>query len=532
MKVLLPGQVARFYYVGRTMFNDEERSWMTGIPVSGHYVDVDDYFVQKTRGKAVNDVIHAKLCSYDGRKSKTAYCGWGEYRYADYLEASLDKRRTGFQGVEFFLEPGQNEQQCNGYYYNVTVTWTQSHLLLSTYWIPEVSVQIEVAPEKFEGKVFRSILAICRTRTIWDWDHPYWPRIVYDDTPTNTMMIGPVLEVFKELENAARTPDRFDSYESANRFAFMKLRKALRSCDVSHIMNEARRCGYEYNYHSIVTMDDWQRPPRNLRQCFLFHEPDMLDRSPYTPLVGYDPNLSFYWKEYLLQHAVRAACDNLPRLNDNSIQNILELASFMKSLIVDHKVEIPDSLSSAWLAYRYSFNTTKMDLEEALKFVKQNVDLDGWERSLRAHGSCRKHLYDTNVVATCSFQIAPKNLSILKRIWRALDTYGLTPDFYVVWDSIPYSFIVDWFIPVGDMLSTKDVSTMQLSGEYYEITNVSYSLKYIRRYHDGDVSCYARWAGSLPSGLNPLYWFDVNSPSDTTIVQRVIDAGSLFIGKV
>lgn len=529
MKVLLPGQVARFYYVSPTMYNGENRRWMTGIPVSGYYVDTDDYFVQKTRGKAVNDVIHAKLCSYDGRKSMTAYCGWGEYRYSDYLEPSLDGSTKAIRGVEFFLNPGQDEHQCNGYYYEISVSWTQRRMLLSTYWIPEVAVHIEVAPETFEGKSFRSTLAVCRSRSVWE--RPYYTHIIYDDKPTNTMMIGPVIEVFKELERAANTSDRFDSYESANRFAFMKLREALRSCDVSHIMNEARRCGYQGKNRSIVAVDDWQRPPRNLRQCFLFHEPDMLDRSPYTPLVGYDPNLSFYWKEYLLQHAVRAACDNLPRLNDNSIQNILELVSFIKSLVVDHKVEIPDSLSSAWLAYRYSFNTTKMDLEEALKFVKQNVDLDGWERSLRAHGSCRKTLYDTDVVATCSFQIAPKNLSILKRIWRALDTYGLTPDFYTVWDSIPYSFIVDWFLPVGDMLSTKDVSTMRLSGEYYEITNVSYSLKYIRRYTDGDVSCYARWAGSLPSDLNPLYWFDANSPSDATITQRVLDAGSLFIGK-
>lgn len=530
MKVLLPGQLALFYGVNSSYFNGEKRGWLTGVPVTGRYIDVPDYFVQKTRGKPVNDVIHAKLCSYDGRKATTAYCGYGARRYAEYLEPDLEGSTKAVRGVEYFLDAEQETVQCNGYFYTITATWTKHRLLQSTYWVPSTfQVLIEVAPEVINGRSFRSILATCRCKTV---TKNHVTRITYDDSPRNSVMIGPILGLYRTLENAANTPNRFSSYASANRFALSMAVNALRSCDVSHIISEVRRCGYAYNNHDIITMDDWQRPSSNLKQCFLFHEPDTFDRSPYKPLVGFDPNQSYYWREYMLQHAVRDACDNLPKLNDNSIQNILELTSFIKALVVDKKVEIPNNLQSAWLAYRYSFKTTKMDLEEALQFMKRNVDLGGWEQSLRAHGTCRKNLYDTDIVATCSFQITPKHLSTLKEIWRALDTYGLTPDFYVVWDSIPYSFIVDWFLPVGDMLSTKDVSTMRLSGEYYEITNVSYSLKYIRRFGDGDVSCYARWAGSLPSDLNPLYWFDCNTPSDTTLVQRVLDAGSLFVGKV
>lgn len=529
MKILLPGQVAQFYAVSPTLLNGEQRRWMTGVPVTGRYIDVDDYFVQRTRGNPVNDVIHAKLCSYDGRKATTAYCGWGDYRFAEYLEPDLNGSTKAVRGVEYFLDEDQETVQCNGYYYLITAKWSKFRFMTSTYWVCRLQVNIEVAPEIITGDSFRDILAICRCNAV---TKHYVTRITYDDSPKNSVMIGPMLSLFQDLERAANTPNMFDSYESANKYALTRAVSALRSCDVSHIINEVRRCGSAYNTKRIVTMDDWQRPFQDLRQCFLFHEPDTLDRSPYKPLIGFDPNESYYWKQYLLQHAVREACDNLPKLNDNSIQNIMGLVGFIKALVVDHKVEIPKNLQSAWLAYRYTYKTTKMDLEEALEFVKRNVDLGGWEQSLRAHGKCHKFIYDTDVVATCSFQITPKHLSVLKKIWRALDTYGLTPDFYVVWDSIPYSFIVDWFLPVGDMLSTKDVSTMRLSGEYYEITNVSYSLKYIRRYRDGDVSCYARWAGSLPSDLNPLYWFDYNTPSDTTLVQRILDAGSLFVGKL
>lgn len=531
MKVLLPGQVATFYYCSPTLMNGEKRQWMTGLPVRGQYVDIPDYFVQRTRGKPVNDVIHAKLCSYDGRKSSVAYCGWGGYRYAEYLESDLAKDNAAIRGVEYTAPTDPKEFHCEGYYYCVTVRWNRCQIYPTVvYWVPEIQVTLYTPPENYKGEYFsRTMYATCRAWT----DTSKFPitRISYDGKVRGALLLGPMIQVFKDLEVVANTANAFSSYEEANAFALSESLSAIRSCDVSHVVHEIRRVGYVSGSLYTRPMNDWHRPDRNLKDCFLLHETDFLDRSPYKPMVTVDTNESFYWKEYLLQHAVRDACDNLPSLNDNSIQNILELVGFIKALVVDKKVEIPRNLQSAWLSYRYNFNTTKMDLEDALQFVKRNVDLGGWEKSLRAHGKCHKHIYDTDVTATCSFQIAPKNLSLLKRIWRALDTYGLTPDFYVVWDSIPYSFIVDWFLPVGDMLSTKDVSTMRLSGEYYEITNVSYSLKYIRRYPDGDVSCYARWSGSLPSDLNPLYWFDCNTPSDTTLTQRVLDAGSIFIGK-
>lgn len=42
--------------------------------------------------------------------------------------------------------------------------------------------------------------------------------------------------------------------------------------------------------------------------------------------------------------------------------------------------------------------------------------------------------------------------------FSALSSVGLTNPFEVVWEKVPYSFIVDWFLPVGDWLSTLDAA--------------------------------------------------------------------------
>lgn len=41
---------------------------------------------------------------------------------------------------------------------------------------------------------------------------------------------------------------------------------------------------------------------------------------------------------------------------------------------------------------------------------------------------------------------------IFPQIWNALEKFGLDPSAGQVWDLIPYSFVVDWFLPLGDSL--------------------------------------------------------------------------------
>jgi hypothetical protein len=268
--------------------------------------------------------------------------------------------------------------------------------------------------------------------------------------------------------------------------------------------------------------------------AFLLDEDYVIGQRVDAALLGKDGGLRSYWRNYLYQHALLEACQSFPSLSDNSISNIMEIVGFIKSLVIDHEIEIPKSLGSAWLAYRYQYSTTKLDVEEAIKFVHRHMDLGTLDRKLTCYGKSSIDYKDTTITCRVSLDIEPKNLGYLGKIWRALDTYGLTPDFYVIWDSIPFSFIADWFLPISDILATLDADAKYFSGEYYSLSNVCCSLSYTRELNVGNnevghVKCYSRWKASIPSCLDSFYWFDTPSSSAKTVRKRILDFVSLFI---
>jgi hypothetical protein len=270
----------------------------------------------------------------------------------------------------------------------------------------------------------------------------------------------------------------------------------------------------------------------NVKRGFMLAEPETIGQKVDPCRVRPHYGSNAYYRNYLIQHAIFEACESLPRLNDNSIQNIVELVGFIKSLVVDHKIEIPKSLQSLWLSYRYQYSTTKLDIDDAINFVHRYMDLGTLDRMIVGRGTSRWTFDDgTTVTCRCKVEVTPKQIGTLARIWRALDTYGLSPDFYVIWDSIPYSFMVDWFLPIGDIASVWDTNHMYFSGEFYTLENICYSLTYTRKLDDIKVKCYTRWAGSVPSSLDSYYWLDREPTSGATIGKRVLDASSIFIGR-
>lgn len=242
----------------------------------------------------------------------------------------------------------------------------------------------------------------------------------------------------------------------------------------------------------------------------------------------------WYWRNWLVQHAYLDALQSFPTLNDNSISNILELVSFIKGIVVDHRIEIPKRLQDAWLSYRYVYNTTKMDVEQAISFVKRHIDLGDFAHEISCYGvsSYDVKVSDNEVVPVtcrCRIKVKEKNVDLLDKIWRGLSQYGLAPDFYLIWDTIPFSFVVDWLIPVGDALSVMD--TDALFRGYYTISDVCFSLSYDRVGSDGYIHHqYTRWSQGPLAQLNGFYWFDKPKTSTKVISYRIADTISLITG--
>lgn len=243
-------------------------------------------------------------------------------------------------------------------------------------------------------------------------------------------------------------------------------------------------------------------------------------------------SMTNYWWNVLKQNAYLSCLQSMPRLNENSISNLIELVGFVKALVVDKRIDIPKSLQSAWLSYRYQYQTTKMDADQAIKFVKRFTDLNGLPQGMSCHGEHRI-LYkykdqDVSVTCRCRADLLSKELTSFHEIWRALYTYGLQPNFYVIWDMIPYSFVVDWFIPVGNLAAVIDARN-QYSGTNYAISNIVYSISYDVVDTVGNVyRQYARWSEGSPVELNGLYFLET-SPSQRVLGYRILDALALTI---
>jgi hypothetical protein len=229
-----------------------------------------------------------------------------------------------------------------------------------------------------------------------------------------------------------------------------------------------------------------------------------------------------------LQQAAYLDClDHVPQLNENSLANIIEVVQLLKGIIIDHKVDIPDSLSSLWLSYRYTYGTGKSDLEDAIRFQKRVVDSVIFHQGFTCYGIADQEIDGTLVTCRCHITLRQRELEYLEKISTGLYRYGLSPSFYVIWDLIPYSFIVDWFIPVGDILSALDKRRMY--DRTYDMSDIWFSLKYEVADDLGRYSAYTRWSSSgLPEFQGYYSLEDIGTPSQKTIGFRILDALSLI----
>jgi hypothetical protein len=282
--------------------------------------------------------------------------------------------------------------------------------------------------------------------------------------------------------------------------------------------------GYRLNQSDPYVLAEFIPPHTD--ELFFLGEREIVRHSPSylnKPMVA-------YWREWLIEHAYADALQSVPTLNDNSIQNLGEIVGFIYALVVKRRIEIPKSLQDAWLAYRYTVGTGVLDAEEAIAFVDRHLAKE-WLNTigLKCYGQASTTIEGKTVTCRVVFKIKSQDCGTLAKIWDGLTTYGLAPDFYQIWDSIPYSFMVDWFVPIGDALSIADLGNKYM-GDTYRIFDVCFSLKY--NLQDTDYypwSCYSRWESSPLTSLNGLYWFEKPEASSRTKFFRFLDAASILV---
>jgi len=133
-------------------------------------------------------------------------------------------------------------------------------------------------------------------------------------------------------------------------------------------------------------------------------------------------------------------------------------------------------IQNVWLEYRYGWRLLVKDIQDALKSLH---DTRTRRPVLRVTASSREevtqsftlnHLQLVNRIAppgqvlndlTCIRKYCEETKVTVRfrdslPLLGTLQQYGITNPALLVWELIPYSFVFDWLVPVGDYLSTID----------------------------------------------------------------------------
>lgn len=222
--------------------------------------------------------------------------------------------------------------------------------------------------------------------------------------------------------------------------------------------------------------------------------------------------------------------------NTNTIANILEVVDIIKdikngnfgSLLSD----IPDYIkkkqhkkvaSSSWLGYRYAYNTTKSDIEEYKEKLFPLFNQRSGTHVVRSGSAVKQG------VAHCKVVYSDRARNCAQELYVMLKRTGLCLDAYNIWDMIPLSFVVDWFLPIGDFLEDFSQNWVANSA-IFDIATVTTSWKWSHTIQDSsgwyDISHYSRSVSTEP----PAFESYAEDPSTKTVLKRAVDAAALIVG--
>lgn len=157
-----------------------------------------------------------------------------------------------------------------------------------------------------------------------------------------------------------------------------------------------------------------------------------------------------------------------------------------------------------YLAVKYGVLPTIDDLStivEACRKIKPYLDKNGFETYNAASEQVKndgKYHYTLDQHLKLAIDDEDNGLYALT---QSVESLGFLPTFQNVWDLIPYSFIIDWFISVGDLLRRVDTNMRltRLNVRYVTMSQKSTTTKVVDWANDFPYTgiiqfgCYNRW---------------------------------------
>jgi hypothetical protein len=167
-----------------------------------------------------------------------------------------------------------------------------------------------------------------------------------------------------------------------------------------------------------------------------------------------------------------AAVRDVQELDSNWIENLAGVKGTMdciKPLIDGYKAvktgnlkKAREALAGGYLVYKYVIAPGIADaknLKDDGSRILSLATVNRFSNERRRGASSREDIAVCGTKATLSYfvtyHLRLKDL-YFSQIWAALEKLGLDPTAGQIWDLIPFSFVADWFLPIGDSIRNVD----------------------------------------------------------------------------
>lgn len=326
--------------------------------------------------------------------------------------------------------------------------------------------------------------------------------------------------------------------------------KANKSVIYDDIVETAKRANFlKYREQTCVGSIAWDSIPdsEKFQHISGYFSSSELEVDVPKPQAAYDSGLNLWSRktswESLPQDAINGcamayikAFEDLPNAASmNNLENFLQcigtlkdilcsggLAGFTKAQLRRIKTGSDfERFQKLWLAFRYSYNTSRADIKEAQK-VLQRIKALADAENIKAYGYYRT---DNGTEYRAVITYCVEELKALQSIW---ERFGLDARPGHLWDIVPFSFVVDWFLDVGGKLEAEYWRQIALKGQPTECW-CSITRQGITNQYGCVQTDYIRLPGAPPSeAVGALDNYQFSTPSGQLLIKRGLDALALF----
>lgn len=267
-------------------------------------------------------------------------------------------------------------------------------------------------------------------------------------------------------------------------------------------------------YVDAVDLDDaqWDIPPKG----YNYGQPFRKESKFWTPTKEqvYSLSTNYQAAPDSQRGAFQDACSTVTTISGNTWANLMEVIDLLKDAKQGKLPKISTDVRELWLGYRYAYCTTRSDVEELTAYCSQKCKEAMKTGFHKYYGVYTDH---NGWLSRCTVRCFDKSVDTAQGILNSLNEVGLGLNAYNLWDLLPFSFIVDWFLPIGDTLEKWKGAS--LNETQYKFQSLVFSQKKSFEFplgasYRGRMTIYRRQVETEPPE-GYYYEYDENSSSRT-----------------